>query len=104
MKKTHPAGGDNAILLYHVCKAPELKEPTKGNGSEKTGRISYTVVEFYKNKSGLDNHFAMFHAGHECADFGKLFGELMEGGNATFSANVRRDRGLRQRLRLQGAA
>lgn len=88
VKKTHVGTGDNECLFYHVCKAMELDEPTKGPLATPTGNIVFTVTEFYKNKVGLDNHFAMFHAVHECGDFGALFGELMETGKCKFDGTM----------------
>jgi len=88
MKKTHVSTGDNALLFYHVCKGKETDDPAKGPKGTATGNIVWTCVEFYKTKAGLDNHFAMFHAGHECGDFGALFEELMGTGKCSFKGTM----------------
>ena len=80
IKKTHVQKGDLACLFYHVCKTKEVVDATQGPHAEPTGNITFTIVEFYASKAGLDNHFAMFHSQHECEEFVKEFGALMESG------------------------
>jgi hypothetical protein len=63
MQKSHYKDGKKKILFYHVCVADELDVPTDGPKADKTGRKVVTIIQFYKNKAGLDNHFAKFHAG-----------------------------------------
>ena len=79
-KKTHVNKGENACLFYHVCKSAEMDDFTKGKGGTPTGNTTFTIVEFYASEAGLDNHFAKFHASHECADFGEMFGALLKDG------------------------
>lgn len=87
MKKTHVNQGPKACLFYHVTKGRELDVPTNGYKANQTGKIKYTIVEFYATRAGLDAHFMMFHVAHECKPFVELFQELMKGG-ATFSGNM----------------
>lgn len=47
--------------------------------------MDYTIVEFYENKAGLDNHFSMFHASHECEWFVKEFGAILGLDGVTFT-------------------
>lgn len=81
MKKTHVKTGDNELLFYHVCKGFEVEDFTMGPAATKTGRITYTIIEFYRNSAGLDNHFAMFAAGHaEMSTFGPEFMDIIGAG------------------------
>merc|ERR1711998_16749 len=80
VKKTHPRCGDKKLLFYQVDKSAEIDDPTKGPNASKTGKVVFTVVEYYASKEGLDNHFAMFGAGHECGEFVTEFMALMKAG------------------------
>merc|ERR1712110_552725 len=88
IKKTHVNQGDNALEFYQVCKSKDLEDPTQGPNGKENGKITIACAEHYTNKAGLDNHFAMFHAGHECADFGAEFGALMETGKVQFGGHM----------------
>ena len=74
MKKTHAKGGENACLFYHVCKGMEVETFIDGPKAKPTGNVVYTIVEFYANPAGLNQHFEMFHAGNwpGTAEFNKL--------------------------------
>jgi hypothetical protein len=63
MQKSHYKDGEKAVLFYHVTVADELDAPLAGPKATATGRKVLVVTEFYKNKAGLDDHFAKFQAG-----------------------------------------
>ena len=63
-----------------MCTQGVERKDNFDTNSEETGRIVYTVAEFYGNPCGLAKHIAMFQAGHKCEEFENwngLFGELM---------------------------
>jgi hypothetical protein len=63
MQKSHYKDGEKEVLFYHVTVADELDDPLSGPKATATGRKVFIVTEFYKNKAGLDDHFAKFAAG-----------------------------------------
>ena len=75
----------NATTCCPAGKSAAVDDFAKGPGASRTGNVNYTIVEFYENKAGLDNHFAMFHASHECEWFVKEFGEILGLDGVTFT-------------------
>ena len=66
MKTCHTNKGDHQIMQYHVCKSRGVKDNTNPPGSTNPddSKVQYTIVEFYKNKEGLQNHMDMFYGTH----------------------------------------
>ena len=90
MKASHHKSGEKACLFYHQCVSAEMDDFTKGRpeleaGAKPTGNTTVTVVEFYANKAGLDEHFQLFHKG--AWEGGKEFAALMETGKCKFQGS-----------------
>lgn len=57
MESTHFRSGPNELHYYEVSSAEELSDPLDMN-SKKTGNVIFVLHEVYKNKAGIEDHFA----------------------------------------------